>query len=152
MVQIAVEYRMHWMFIYFQAKVPLEELDVKRRQFNNQERRYLISRRIFTWTTFIIPSVLGIAIHYFVDNENTRDKFVGVLCLFWVGLLAYFVYMIVFSTLLFLEGLKLFQNYEYHLHKRGILTLTGAIIVSISIEFFVTYRNYVNLFVEHINK
>lgn len=64
MIQITFELRIYWMFIYFQARVPLEELDVKRREFNNQERRYQKFRKIFLVSILAVSLVLLVMVIY----------------------------------------------------------------------------------------
>lgn len=90
MIQLTVELRMYWMFIYFQAEVPLEELDVKRREFNNQERRFQKYRKIFLYTMLVISFVL-IVVGLCANNKAEEFGWLEVANLFWVCVLAYFV-------------------------------------------------------------
>jgi hypothetical protein len=84
-----------------------------------------------------------------LENHRIDDTRLPILVetsyqILFLAFLAYNIFSLVFVSFVYLIAMKHFQNYEYHKHKKGTITLATAITVSMFASFTVLYRVYVN--------
>ena len=114
LMTITWEMSAYWHFIYFQAKVPLEELDVKRFKFQNEEReksRLNRKRKMVINIPIALLFCVLIAISVFYDDSEKRkqlDFLSAVLMIVMLGLYAFGCSTLIFSAFLYLTGMRQF--------------------------------------------
>jgi len=79
-----------------------------------------------------------------IDDTSLQILVETSLLILFLAFLAYNIFSLVFVSFVYLIAMKHFQNYEYHKHKKGTITLATAITVSMFASFTVLYRVYVN--------
>lgn len=138
------EWRALWNLIYFQRKTPFNQLDVKRSDFQLQEKEDEKNRKrmskYFGRSMVVLAMIAGIlsVLALNQDNDENADSFkkkadtINKIIFFMeMGLIAFWNASLVLYARLFFGGMRSFQHHEFQKHKNYMIPYAVIMILAV---------------------